>query len=447
MNDELFERKDKLPLALRMRPQRLIRFVGQQHILSPDSFLFRAIKMKQLKSLILYGPPGCGKTTLALIVKNEMDAYFEPLNAVIDKVETLRRKILDAKNRLKYEDKRTILFIDEIYRFNKAQQDVLLPWLEDETVILIGTTTLNPFFYLSKALLSRVNVLELKPLTYEDIKEITMRALEKYRMEKALDKKIILSAKALAMVLNAAQGDARMALNILEQALDFVSSEGATKISEKLISEIVKFKGYRFDVKGDEHYAVISAFIKSMRGTDPDAAIYWLARMLESGEDIRFITRRLLIFASEDIGNADPLAAILASSITAGIERVGLPEAKILLAQITTYLASAPKSNASYEAIEKSIADVKHKPLFEVPEHLRNFNFEGMNKTGNSPQGEKAEKAEKDKYKYPHNYKDGWVNQTYMPVKKEYYSPKNIGFEKKINERLDAIKKLKESGN
>jgi len=278
-----------------------------------------------------------------------------------------------------------------------------------------------------------VNIYELTPLSYDDIREIIEHALKSDEGYGKL--KLKLPEKSMELILNACEGDARIALNLLEQAAEFIINEKKDTITPELITEIAKFKGYRFDVKGDEHYDVISAFIKSLRGTDPDAAIYWLARMLEAGEDIRFIMRRMLIFASEDIGNADPFAAMLASAVADSIERVGMPEARILLAQAATYLASAPKSNAAYMAIEKALSDVKHKKILEVPDHLRDFNFEGASKL-NRAKG-------MGKYKYTHDYSNAWVKQDYLPEGRVYYEPKEMGYEKKIKERLDAIKKLK----
>ena len=417
--EDLFEQKfrenlkRKSPLADKMRPQDFDGFFGQDELIGKGSPLRRAIQDDNLSSLILWGPPGSGKTTLARIIAEKTKAHFVRFSAVNASVQDVRKAVKDAKERLKLYDKETILFIDEIHRFNKAQQDTFLPFVEDGTIILIGATTENPSFQVISPLLSRSAVYVLKPIDEKAMESILLKALTD--KENGLGKsKMKITKKALQRLINFADGDARAGLNGLEFIVNFLKSKDENKINEKHVSEILKEHALRYDKKGEEHYNVISAFIKSMRDSDPDGALYWLARMVESGEDPRFIVRRMIIFASEDIGNADSNALRVAVSVAQAIEHVGMPEAQINLAHGVTYLASAPKSNASYVALLKAKQDAQ-KGSFGVPLHLRNAVTKLM----------KSLSYGKD-YKYAHDFPGAKTEQTHFPKEmgeQKYYYP------------------------
>jgi putative ATPase len=414
---------NKTPLANRMRPISLDEFVGQKHILAQDKPLLRAIKADRLSSIILYGPPGVGKTALAYIINNVSKSYFYRINAAISSVKELKEVIVFARKRRKNFNQRTTLFLDEIHRFNKAQQDVLLPDIEEGNLILIGATTYNPFFSIIPAVLSRSDIFELKPLEKKDIALIIDRALGDSK--RGLGKlNLKLDDEAKEAIVKASDGDARRALNILEigALTTKADKKGLIHYTKQIAEECIGKKIVLYDKKDDAHYDTISAFIKSMRGSDADAAIYWLAKMIYAGEDIRFITRRMVIFAAEDIGNADPQALILAESAMQAALNVGLPEARIILAQAVTYLACAPKSNASYLAIDKALEDVSKNKLLKVPNHLKGTGYKGADKLKRG-QG----------YAYPHNKPQEGALQEYLPCENRYYFPKDIGFEKEFS--------------
>ena len=399
------------PLAYRMCPRNLNEYVGQKHILGGGKLLRRAIEADRITSLILYGPPGTGKTALARIIAERTKAHFEWLNAATIGLDELRKVIQQARARKK-QGNRTIVFLDEIHRFNKLQQDALLPDVEEGNIILIAATVENPFFYVNSTLLSRSQVFQLKPLEKEELLEIMRRAVND--KERGLGNLgIIADEDALSHIAEMSDGDARKALSALEIASLTTSpdSDGRIRITIKIAEESIQKKHIVYDKKGDQHYDTISAFIKSMRGSDPDAAIYYLAKMLYVGEDPRFIARRIVICASEDVGNADPMALVVATSALRAVEFVGMPEAKIPLAQATIYVAKAPKSNACYKAIEAAMEDVEKEQTMEVPDHLKDSHYPGAKKLGHG-QG----------YKYPHDY-EGYVEQDYLPKKKKYYKP------------------------
>jgi len=411
--DKKFEEnlKKDAPLADRIRPQDFNEFFGQDELVGENSPLRKAIESDNLSSLILWGSPGSGKTTLAKIIAKKTKAYFVRFSAVATGINEVKKEIGKAKERLKFKDQRTILFIDEIHRFNKAQQDAFLPYVEDGTIILIGATTENPSFEVISPLLSRSAVYVLKPLSDSALRKIFLRALKD--KEKGLGKlELEITDEALNKLINFSDGDARIGLNALEFVVNYLKTEGKKVIEEKETSQILKEHALRYDKKGEEHYNLISAFIKSMRDSDPNGALYWLARMVESGEDPRFIARRMVIFASEDIGNADSNALRVAVSVAQAVEYVGMPEAQINLAQGTTYLATAPKSNVSYIALLKAKEDAK-KGSFGVPLHLRNAVTSLMKKLGYG----------KD-YKYAHDIPDKKPFQTHFPKEigeKKYY--------------------------
>ncbi len=428
------DRENKLTLASRMRPRNLSEFFGQEHILSEGKILKRAIDADKISSLILYGPPGVGKTALALIIQGRTDSFFKRLNAVDSNVKELRQVIKEANFRYNQNGKKTLLFIDEIHRFNRSQQDTLLPDIEAGNPILIGATTHNPFFALTTPLISRSLVCEFKALSVTDIIKILNAALsDKERGLGSLKLKV--DKDVLTFFAQVVDGDGRRALNALEIAALTTeeNKEGWIKVDLKVAQDSIQKKALLYDSGEDNHYDTISAFIKSIRGSSPDAAIYWLAKMIYAGEDPRFIARRLLIAASEDIGNADPQALSVAQAAAYAVEYLGMPEARISLAQATTYLASAPKSNASYMAIEKALEDIKGGRVLEVPDCLKDSHYKGAEKLGHG----------KD-YKYPHSYKNGWVKQDYLPKDVSYYLPKDVGYEKKIKEFLDHLQDLKE---
>lgn len=433
---ELFDQETKkeisksTPLAERMRPKSLLEFVGQEHLVGEGKVIRRAIETDELISMIFWGPPGVGKTTLAQVIARETKSNFFEVSAVTAGVADIRKIMEKAKINRKLA-KRTILFIDEIHRFNKAQQDALLHSVEDGTVLLIGATTENPSFEVIAPLLSRCRIYRMHPLSFEEIEAIVQRALSEDKF--LTQEKLLFENNSKELIVNLSSGDARIALNAVELAIRMArkSSDGGRKVDEKLVQEVFQKRAAFYDKKGDYHYDTISAFIKSVRGSDPNAALYWLARMIEAGEDPKFIARRLIILASEDIGNADPQALVLATSAFTAITYIGMPEGRLVLAQATTYLASAPKSNASYKAIEAALEDIREKPLEAVPLHLRNAPTPLMKKEGYA-----------EGYLYPHDYNDNFVEQQYLPQSlkdRVYYWPSESGFEKNLKERLQQI--------
>ena len=434
---ELFEEKPKpgskkpsagtAPLAARMRPRELDEIFGQDHILGDGKLLRRAIEADRMSSIILYGPPGCGKTSLAEVIALTTDRRFERTSGVLANVAILRELLKAAVGWKKIHNQDTILFIDEIHRFNKAQQDVLLPYVENGDIILIGATTHNPFFFINTPLNSRSQIFQLNPLSEEAIQTVLKRAVEH---PAGLNGLVTADDEALVHLARVCDGDARRALNALEIAALTTppGDDGIVHLTQHEIEESVQKKAVVYDHDEDEHYDTISAFIKSVRGSDPDAAVYWLAKMIYAGEDPRFIARRLVILASEDIGNADPRGLTLATSAMQSVEFVGMPEARIILAQATTYLACAPKSNASYLAIDAALDDVENGRTLPVPKHLQS--------------GPKPDKG-KQKYKYAHNGKDHFVDQEYIPTEKVYYQPTDQGYEETISKRLAFWKSLR----
>lgn len=434
--DEQNQRKDKShptlpPLAERMRPKTLKDFIGQSHLVGEGRVLRRAIENDNLISMIFWGPPGVGKTTLARIIANETNSDFFSLSAVTAGVADVRKVIEKAVFNRKHLKKKTILFIDEIHRFNKAQQDALLHSVEDGTILLIGATTENPSFEVISPLLSRARVYTMHPFSPEEIEQIIDRALA--QDEILLAENVKLDDEAKKALIHFAAGDARIALNAIELAAQQLASEQPNQriITLEMVEEIFQQRTLLYDKKGDYHYDLISAFIKSIRGSDPDAAVYWMARMLEGGEDPKFIARRLIILASEDIGNAHPLALVVATSAFTAVDYVGMPEARIILAQAATYLASVPKSNAAYLAINEAMEDVKNSPPEPVPLHLRNAPTKLMEQKGYG----------KD-YKYPHDFPEHFIEEKYLPEGKEgkiYYRPTDLGYEKNLKERLERL--------
>ena len=424
--------KKESPLASRLRPTTLEEVVGQEHIVGKDRMLYRAIRADKLTSVIFYGPPGTGKTTLAKVIANTTKAEFRQINATSAGKKDMEEVVAEAKETMGMYGKRTILFIDEIHRFNKGQQDYLLPFVEDGTVILIGATTENPFFEVNRALLSRSSVFELKPLTKENVKEILLRAI--HDKEKGLGVyRAEIEERALDFLADAANGDARTALTAIELGVLTTepSEDGIIHITPEVASECIQRRLLQYDKDGDNHYDTISAFIKSMRGSDPDAAAYYLARMLHAGEDIKFIARRIMICAAEDVGLADPMALVVATSAAQAVERVGLPESRIILSEAAIYVATAPKSNASYLAIGEAQRVVEQQVNGAIPRHLQNKHTDST--------GEEREQG----YLYAHDYPYHYVKQQYLPDElagTKFYNPTELGKEKEIGERLTFLR-------
>ena len=425
-------KKEESPLAVRMRPKNLDEVVGQQHIIGKDKLLYRAIKADKISSLIFYGPPGTGKTTLAKVIANTTSANFVQMNATTSGKKDMEQAVSQAKDAFGMYGKKTILFIDEIHRFNKAQQDYLLPFVEDGTVILIGATTENPYFEVNQALISRSNVFELHSLDKEDIKKLIVRAITDDEKGMGIYGATI-TDDALDFLSDMAEGDARSALNAIELGILTTepAEDGKIHIDIDVAQECIQRRVTKYDKDGDNHYDVISAFIKSMRGSDPDAAVYYLAKMLYAGEDIKFIARRIMICASEDVGNADPMALTVAVSASQAVERIGMPEAQIILSQAVTYVATAPKSNAACNAIFDAMASVKRTKT-TVPSHLQDAHYKGAQKLGHGIG-----------YKYAHNYPHHYVEQQYLPdeiVGEKFYVPSENGHEKEIKEWMRYIR-------
>jgi putative ATPase len=415
------------PLAARMRPRTLDEYAGQSHILAPGQLLRRAIEADRIQSLIFYGPPGTGKTSLAQIIARQTKSKFERLSGVESNVADMRRVLSGAANRLENTGQPTILFIDEIHRFNKSQQDVLLPDVESGVIKLIGATTHNPFFFVNSPLVSRSQIFELRPLTEDDLFLLLQRALKDE--ERGLGYlKISADENALRHLAKLSDGDARKALNSLEIAAltTLPEKNGVVKITLEVAEQSIQKKAVVYDGDGDAHYDTISAFIKSMRGSDPDAALYWLAKMIHAGEDPRFIARRIIICAAEDVGLADPMALVLANACLSASEFVGWPEARIPLAEATIYIATANKSNSAITAIDAALADVKSGRTLAVPEHLRDGHYAGAKKLGHGVG-----------YEYAHDGKEHFVAQDYLGADKIYYEPTDQGAEKKIKERVE----------
>ncbi len=421
------------PLAARMRPRTLDEVVGQEHIIGKDKLLYRAISADKLNSIILYGPPGTGKTTLAKVIANTTKAEFTQINATIAGKKDMEEVVSKAKDNLGMYGRKTILFIDEIHRFNKGQQDYLLPFVEDGTVVLIGATTENPYFEVNGALISRSIIFELKPLSSDNIKELLNRAVSD--TERGMGSyKAVLEQDAAEFLADIADGDARHALNAIELGIMTTdrSEDGLIHITREVAEECIQKKVARYDKDGDNHYDTISAFIKSMRGSDPDAAVYYLARMLNAGEDPKFIVRRMMVCASEDVGNADPQALQVAVAASLAVERLGMPEARITLAQAVTYIATAPKSNAAYLAVDDAIQTVRATGNLPIPPHLQDAHYKSAGKLGHGIG-----------YKYAHDYKDHYVKQQYLPYElngKEFYSPTGNGYEQRIKEHMKRLK-------
>ncbi len=424
--DDLFtnlfanDRKQQKPLADRMRPQRLADFVGQDKAVGPGSPLRRMIERDALQSVLFYGPPGTGKTTLAQVIAHVTGEKFVAINAVSSGVPELRKLIAKAQDDRYNGRGRTIVFIDEIHRFNKAQQDVLLPYVENGTIVLIGATTENPFFEINSPLLSRMKVVRLEKLQPPQIQQILERAIAD--AERGFGGSFIAQPEALAIIADFAAGDARGALNILEQAEFMLSEAGERVLTVEALRSVIGTALQRYDKKGDAHYDIISAFIKSMRGSDADAALHYLARMIEGGEDLRFIARRIVICAAEDVGLADPQALVVANAAAQAADFVGWPEAQIPLAEAVCYIANAPKSNTAYMGIANARADVRNKNCGSVPKHLRDAHYPGAKALGHGLT-----------YKYPHSFPGGWVEQQYLPdelVGQKYYIPSGNGHDK-----------------
>lgn len=422
------------PLAARMRPTSLEEVVGQQHIVGKDKLLYRAIQADKISSIIFYGPPGTGKTTLAKVIAHSTSAEFTQINATVAGKKDMEAVVARAKEVQGMYGKKTILFIDEIHRFNKGQQDYLLPFVEDGTVVLIGATTENPYFEVNGALLSRSILFELKPLEMEDIKQLLKKAV--YDTEKGMGSfDAVIDEEALEFLADISGGDARKALNAVELGIMTTGrdEDGKIHITLEVATQCIQKKAVKYDKDGDNHYDTISAFIKSMRGSDPDAAVYYLARMLSAGESVTFIARRIMICASEDVGNADPQALQVAVSASLAVERVGMPEAQIILSQAAAYVATAPKSNAAVNAIFEATEVVRQTGSLPIPSHLQDAHYKGAKNLGHGVG-----------YKYAHDYKNHYVKQQYLPYElngKEFYRPDGNGYEAKIRDHMARIKR------
>ena len=422
------------PLASRMRPTTLDEVVGQKHIIGKDKLLYRAIKADQLGSIIFYGPPGTGKTTLAKVIANTTSASFRQINATVAGKKDMEDVVKEAKDALGMYGKKTILFVDEIHRFNKSQQDYLLPYVEDGTLILIGATTENPYFEVNGALLSRSRIFELKALEKEDVKELILRAVRDEKKGMGSYHAVI-DDEAADFLADVSGGDARAALNAVELGVlttERDQADGLIHITLEVAQECIQKRAVRYDKDGDNHYDTISAFIKSMRGSDPDAAVYYLARMLYAGEDIKFIARRIMICAAEDVGNADPQALTVAVSAAQAVERISMPEAQIILSQAVLYVATAPKSNSACNAVFEAMDAVKSQRSMPVPAHLQDSHYGGSAKLGHGIG-----------YKYAHNYPNHYVKQQYLPDGMEeqvFYHPSENGYESKIGEHMRFLR-------
>ncbi len=422
------------PLASRMRPTTLDEVVGQKHIIGKDKLLYRAIKADQLGSIIFYGPPGTGKTTLAKVIANTTSASFRQINATVAGKKDMEDVVKEAKDALGMYGKKTILFVDEIHRFNKSQQDYLLPYVEDGTLILIGATTENPYFEVNGALLSRSRIFELKALEKDDVKELILRAVQDEKKGMGSYHAVI-DDEAADFLADVSGGDARAALNAVELGVlttERDPADGLIHITLDVAQECIQKRAVRYDKDGDNHYDTISAFIKSMRGSDPDAAVYYLARMLYAGEDIKFIARRIMICAAEDVGNADPQALTVAVSAAQAVERIGMPEAQIILSQAVLYVATAPKSNAACNAVFDAMSAVKNQRSMPVPVHLQDSHYGGSAKLGHGIG-----------YKYAHDYPNHYVKQQYLPDGMEgqcFYHPSENGYESKIAEHMRFLR-------
>lgn len=422
------------PLAARMRPRTLDEVVGQEHILGKDKLLYRAIQADKISSVIFYGPPGTGKTTLARVIANTTSAEFTQINATVAGKKDMEEVVEKAKATQGMYGKRTILFIDEIHRFNKSQQDYLLPFVEDGTLILIGATTENPYFEVNGALISRSIIFELKPIPVEGVKELIRKAV--YDSERGMGAyDAVIEEDALDFLADLSGGDARHALNAVELGIMTTerSGDGKIHITLEVAQECIQKRVMRYDKTGDNHYDTISAFIKSMRGSDPDAAVYYLARMLYAGEDVAFIARRIMICAAEDVGNADPQALVVATNASLAVERIGMPEAQIILSQAACYVACAPKSNAAYGAVDKAMRVVEATGNLPIPSHLQDAHYKGAAKLGHGTG-----------YKYAHDYPNHYVEQQYLPYElngQEFYKPSGNGYEVKIKEHISRLKR------
>ena len=431
MNEK--KKASEAPLASRLRPRTLSEIVGQKHILAPDKLLYRAIQADRISSLIFYGPPGTGKTTIAKVIAGTTSSSFQQINATSAGKKDMEEVVAEAKQTLAMYGQKTILFIDEIHRFNKGQQDYLLPFVEDGTIILIGATTENPYFEVNNALLSRSMVFELKPLTAEDILILVKRAVTD--TERGMGSYgARLDEDAACFLADVADGDARRALNAIELAVLTTppDSSGEIHITLEVAEECIQKRAVRYDRDGDNHYDTISAFIKSMRGSDPDAAVYYLARMLYAGEDIKFIARRIMICAAEDVGMADPNALVVATAAAQAVERIGMPESQIILSQAVIYVATAPKSNSAVNAIFAAAEDVKKQKIVTIPPHLQDSHYGGAAKLGHGLT-----------YKYAHDYEEHYVKQQYLPdelIGARYYEPGQLGPEKERTERLERLR-------
>ena len=420
------------PLAARMRPRTLDEVVGQEHIIGKDKLLYRAIKADKISSIIFYGPPGTGKTTLAKVIANTTSAEFQQINATVAGKKDMEEVVKEAQQRIGMYGKKTILFVDEIHRFNKGQQDYLLPFVEDGTIILIGATTENPYFEVNGALLSRSIIFELKALEIPEIKELILRAVND--PERGMGSYgAVIEKDALEFLADMAGGDARSALNAVELGILTTprDSDGKIHLTLEVASECIQKRVVRYDKNGDNHYDIISAFIKSMRGSDPDAAVFYLAKMLYAGEDVKFIARRIMICASEDVGNADPMALTVAVAAAQAVERIGMPESQIILSQAVTYVASAPKSNSAVNAIFAANDAVRNNKT-TVPTHLQDAHYKGAQKLGHGIG-----------YKYAHDYPNHYVDQQYLPDEikdARFYEPGDLGYEKQIKERLQKLR-------